>query len=354
MIKTEALLGKLFEDSKSILLVTDELFNIRYISSSVEFAFGVNPYAVLGRNAFDFVTECNRENWRQCLDDAHGNKSSEIKLIAPGGKELYFDVTVRNHVAHDEIRGMVVIMHDITERRRKHRDLEKTNDQLDHFIFKTIHDLRAPIHSAMGLIELTLQSSMEEREKYISLIKCNLQRIESFIDDVSSFYKNEKLAVMKEKIDFGAIFYQEKEFLQNLPGAHEINMEYQFEGSCDLFSDPLRLRTILTNILSNAIKYSDPSKSHRYIRLAVSVDESECCIEIQDNGVGIDDQYLSKIFEIFFRVETKLPGTGLGLYIVSDTVKRLQGNISVKSIIGAGTTFIITLPNFAESPVSLN
>ncbi len=342
------MLGKLFENTKCILLVTDEKFNIRYASSSVETTFGLQAYSVLGRNAFEFVREADREAWLTCLQESSGNKSSEISLVLPEGQEMHFDVTVTNHVSNTEIRGMVVIMHDITERKLKHRKLQKTNDHLDHFIFKTIHDLRAPILSAIGLIDLSSRSGAEERERYISLIKSNLQKIDSLIEEVGSFYKNEKLDIVREKIDFHQLFQSEKELLQNLPGVEEIKFEYDFKGSCDLFSDSLRLKSILTNTLSNSIKYSDPFKTNRFIRVSVNVDASWCRIIIQDNGLGIDEQYLDKIFDIFFRSHLQVPGSGLGLYIVKDTVKRLGGEIGVESKLGEGTSFAIALPNLAS------
>lgn len=131
---------------------------------------------------------------------------------------------------------------------------------------------------------------------------------------MSSFYKNEKLGIVKEKINFAELFQAEKEFLQNLPGAREIKFEYHFRGSCDLVSDSLRLKSILSNILSNSIKYSDPLKDTRYIRLFVQVDVTHFRIVIQDNGLGIEEQHLDKIFDIFFRSHTQIQGTGLGLY----------------------------------------
>ncbi len=343
------MLGTLFENTKCILLVTDERFNIRYASSSLESTFGLQPYSILGRNAFEFVPESEREAWMNCLQESSGNKSSEIGLPGADGQQLYFEVTVTNHVANSEIRGMVVILHDITERKQKQRKLQNTNDQLDQFIFKTIHDLRAPIHSALGLIDLSSQSAPDDREKYISLIRANLQKIDSFIDEVTSFYRNDKLGVARERIDFSQLFHAEKEFLANLPGAADMKFLYEFRESSDLFSDPFRIKTILTNVLSNAIKYSDPLKAERYVRVNVSVDENACRITVTDNGRGIDQKHVDKIFDIFFRSHTTLPGTGLGLYIVKDTIMRLEGEIRVESTLGEGTTFYITIPNSIES-----
>lgn len=354
MIKTEALLEKLFEKGKGILLVTDEKFNVRYISSSAGAIFGMEPYAILGRNAFDFVDEANRDSWRQCIEQSNGNKSSEIRLLTAAGEELYFDVTVTNHISNTEIHGLVIILYDITERKMKHRTLEQANNHLDQFIFKTFHDLRAPIHSALGLVDLTSRSSPEEKEKYVSLIKSNLQKMDAFIEEVSSYYKNEKMDVVKKKIDFNEVFEDEMNFIQNLPGAEAISFEYEFDGSCDLYSDPMRLKTILTNILSNSIKYSDPDKSDRFVKVSARVCESFCTVLIEDNGLGIAEDHLEKIFEIFFRSHPQIKGTGLGLYIVKDTVDRLGGEIEVNSKIGKGTTFKITVPNLIQQAASIN
>jgi PAS domain S-box-containing protein len=352
MIKTEALFGTLFENSRSILLVTDEKFTVRYVSSSVETIFGVHAYSLLGRNAFDFVAEENRTAWRACIEESNGNKSSEIKLTSPTGKDLFFDITVTNHISNKEILGLVVIMYDITERKIKHKSLEQANHQLDHFIFKTIHDLRSPIHSALGLIDLTQNASPDELEAYIPLIKGKLLKLENFIDDVSNLYRNDKLAVASQPINFDELFQSEKEYLEHLPGCESMEFEYDFTGSSPLISDPLRLKTILTNILSNAIKYKDPAKPTQFVRISVNVTEFLCQIKIQDNGLGIDGDHVDKIFDIFFRSHAQIQGTGLGLYIVKDTIERLKGHIEVESRVGQGTIFTITIPNGADMTVN--
>lgn len=349
-MKTETLLEKLFENSTSLLLVTDENFNIRYISSSVTSSFGLEPYSVVGRNAFDFVNEDNREAWKQCLAETNFNMRSDISLVTAEGKELHFDATVTNHFSNSEIRGLVVMMYDITETKKKRKLLEKTNHHLDHFIYKTIHDLKAPVQSALSLIALGKQSDPAEREEHFSMVKSNLEKMNSFIDEVSSYYKNEKLGLVKELIDFDELFSQEKQLLQNLPGADKIVFDYSYAGS-KLVSDPMRIKTILTNILSNSIKYSDPLKPQRFVKVSAEADENSCEITIQDNGLGIRGEHQEKIFDIFFRSHPHIQGTGLGLYIVKDTVNRLGGTIQLKSEYGVGTTFVITVPNLIADDV---
>jgi len=352
MIKTESLLKELFENPKNIVLVTDENYSIRYISDTVESIFGVRPYSLLGKNAFDFVSSDKREDWTNCIKGATGKKSDEISLKTPDGRKVYFDVTVTNHVANESIRGLVIFLHDITDQRLAQQELENANNHLDHFIFKTTHDLRAPLHSALGLVKLAEASNGEERDKYIGLIKNSLQKLDSFIEEVNSFYKNDKLAVTRDNIDLENMFRMELDYLRNLPGAEGVRFEFIFNSTIDLYSDPIRLKTIITNILSNSIKYSDQRKHDRFIKLEAEVDAEHCVIKITDNGIGIDGKYLEKIFDIFYRANTGTQGTGLGLYIVKDTVERLLGKIEVQSKLGKGTTFTIILPNFvSEAPV---
>jgi PAS domain S-box-containing protein len=346
MIKTESLLKELFENPKNVVLVTDEQFKIRYASDTIESVFGISPYSILGKNAFDFVSEDKREAWRDCILATNGTASDEIGLKTLHGKKVYFDVTVTNHVTNEAIRGIVIFLHDVTERKQAQQQLENANNHLDHFIFKTTHDLRAPLHSAMGLIRLAQSADEKDREKYIGLIGKSLQKLDSLIEEVNSFYKNDKLAIVNEQIDLEKMFRSELENLRNLPGAEGIRFDFLINGTTDLFLDSIRLKTIITNILSNSIKYSDPRKHDRFILLEADVDDITLKLKITDNGLGIEEQHLGKIFDIFYRGTSESHGTGLGLYIVKDTVTRLKGEIEVQSQIGKGTSFEIRLPNF--------
>lgn len=354
MIKTESLLKELFENPKNIVLVTDENYSIRYVSDTVESIFGIQPYSILGKSAFDFVSLEKREVWKKCLTETNGNTLDEISFKTYGGRKIYFDVTVTNHVRNESIRGLVIFLHDITEQRQAQQQLENANNHLDHFIFKTTHDLRAPLHSALGLVRLAETANEDEKDKYIGLIKTSLNKLDAFIEEVNNFYKNDKLAVTRDHIDLEPMFRTELDYLRNLPGAEGIGFEFIFNSSSDLYSDPIRLKTIITNVLSNSIKYSDARKRDRFIRLETDVNAQKCVIRIVDNGIGIPDQHLHKIFDIFYRANADTPGTGLGLYIVKDTIDRLHGFIEVQSTLGKGTVFTITLPNLVADSVVLN
>jgi len=349
MIKSENFLQELFEDSRAIVLVTDEQYNIRYSSSAVESILGLKPVAVAGKNVFEFAPAEKRDQWRNCLEQAGKSKYAEIHLKSAVGEDVYFDVSVANRVAHHEIRGLVIMLHDITSRKRENLELEREKEHLDQFIFKTTHDLRAPIHSAMGLMNLLEHANGADRTKYFQMVRDTLDKLESLIEEVNHLYRVGKMAVSNEKIDLRAMLEAEIDSLKNYPNAWGIRFELDCIKEADLFSDPLRVKTVIGNILSNAVKYSDLKKVSSRIQILAKVTEENLELMISDNGIGIAKESIGRIFDIFFRANTEAPGTGLGLHIVKDTIERLKGSIQVESQLGIGTQFKISLPNFAFS-----
>lgn len=344
MIRTEGLLKVLFEDSRNVVFIIDEDYTIRYASATVETIFGVSPISILGKNGFDFIPQNKREQWLVCLT-SNGNKSCEITLPTNNGDERHFDVTVADHEGQDEIRGHVVFMHDITEHQQIQQKLETENNQLDHFIYKTTHDLRAPLRSALGLVALAEHDPQEYR-RYLEMIKSSLLQLDSLIEEVNSFYKNDKLAIQNERIDIRAVVQKEIDNLRNMQEAADICFDIFVDGDVPFYSDSLRVRTILANLLSNAIKYHDPSKLRKYIQISAHVFIDKLFLTVEDNGIGIAPEHTNQIFDLFFRATSDKKGSGLGLYIVKDTVERLSGKIYVKSHIEEGTAFTVMLPNF--------
>jgi PAS domain S-box-containing protein len=345
MIKSGNLLQELFENSGSVVLITDEMYNIRYSSIAVQSILGLEPIALAGKNVFEFAPIDKRDRWKDCLENAGNSKRAEIHLVSATGDDLYFMVTVSNHIAHHIIQGMVIILHDISEQKRKHFQLEKENEHLDQFIFKATHDLRSPIHSAIGILNLLENANEQDRTKYLQLARHSLVKLESLIDEVNKFYLVDKMAVANEKIDLRRIIDGEIAMLQNLPQAQNISFDLYHNIESEIFSDSLRLKAIIGNILSNAVKYSDSKKSHSFVRIETYTSDKEVAVTISDNGIGIAQENLGRIFEIFFRGTSESSGTGLGLHIVKDTVDRLHGTIEVRSQLGTGTQFKIYLPN---------
>lgn len=343
---------ELVENSSDIIIITDQEFHIRYISSSVTNIFGIEPFKVLGLNLFSFVNSDKADNWRQYIL-ASGSFQEEIALNISQDKKTYFDVQVSNLLDKSNIRGLVIRLHDITAKKFKEKELIRSNKQLDQVIYKTTHDLKAPLMSAMGLISLAEKAPAEEREQYFELIKKSLVRLDGLIEEMNNFFRNEKLALKRDKINISQILKDELDYLRNLYDAHKIDFQLRIEGDTDFYSDSIRLKTVITNLLSNAIKYNDAKKNKPFICISVSIKEEICELRFIDNGIGIEPEYQSKIFDLFFRATSQSQGTGLGLFIVKDTIEKLKGSIEVHSVPNEGTTFSVQLPNQILQPLAV-
>jgi PAS domain S-box-containing protein len=345
---------ELVENSNDIVIVTDREYRVRYISSSVVDVFGIEPVAVVGRNIFEFVKREKVQPWKDCLQEASYPFVDEISVNRGENDKVYFDVYVSNLLYHYKVQGLVLKLHDITQKKKKEKDLVRSNQHLDQVIYKTTHDLKAPLMSALGLVKIAEDAPLEAKDQYIGLIKKTLVKLDAYIDEMNNFFRNEKLALQRDKIDLGALLKEEQENLKNLDHGDKIDVLFEVDNSVEWYSDAIRVKTIVTNIFSNAIKYQDLQKQNPFIKIAAHVTEEFCDLSIEDNGIGIEPEFQDKIFDLFFRATDQSKGTGLGLFIVKDTIERLKGMIKVKSRQGKGTTFFIRIPNQLHQPIEVD
>jgi hypothetical protein len=187
-----------------------------------------------------------------------------------------------------------------------------------------------------------------EKNSYLKMIRKSLMKLESYIDEMNHFFRNDKMAVQREKIEMKPLLEDELENFKTGHRAEHIDIQVQVDENCDFYSDRVRIKTIVSNILSNAVKYSDTEKAESFIRIDVLVNYEVCSIKIEDNGIGIQKEDQPKIFDMFYRATDQREGTGLGLFIVKDTVERLKGTIKLCSELGKGTTFLLHIPNQAR------
>jgi signal transduction histidine kinase len=133
--------------------------------------------------------------------------------------------------------------------------------------------------------------------------------------------------------------------MKYLQGHHDIRKEINIGHEVPFYSDPYRLSIILANLISNAIKYCDETKDNSFIRFSATITPAYAIVHIRDNGIGIDPDYLPKIFNMFYRATEKSDGAGLGLYIVKETLDRLHARVNVTSTRDGGTDIALTIPN---------
>ncbi len=227
------------------------------------------------------------------------------------------------------------------------RELHEKNFELDQFVYKTSHDLRSPLSTILGLVDILRQEpDQATRRQYVDLIANRVHKLDRFIRSMLDYSRNTRTATSSEPIDLAVLAQECFADLEYMKHFGRLRLALRV-GEGRFCSDVFRLRIIFSNLISNAIKYQDFNKPQSRLDITVEITPAQVVIRCADNGVGIDPAYQAKVFDMFFRAAEQSDGSGLGLYIVKQAVAVLHGTIGMQSQVGTGTQFTITLPNGA-------
>jgi signal transduction histidine kinase len=262
------------------------------------------------------------------------NHGDIYRYITKPWNDLELHNSIKN--AHDAYRAKIDL-------RNKVQELEKTNDELNRFIYSISHELRAPLVSVIGIVNLVkMEGLYHSSGEYWELIESCSNKLDYYIQKTLQYYKNNKNVSEKVEINFKKLVdeiidlysYTDRDTKFNL----NISQHHLFMG------DAFRIEVILGNLISNAIKYQKDTELNKIVDISIEVTPFSAEIAITDNGLGILNDHLEKIFTQFFKTKNN-KGSGLGLFIVKEALNKINGKISVSSSINQGTTFKITIPN---------
>lgn len=256
-------------------------------------------------------------------------------LIIISSVSVYYSIMVRR------------VMLSKKETEVKNENLILVNKELDRFVYSASHDLRSPITSLKGLIEITLmEDDLDQIREYLNLMDESLIKQDQFINDIIDYSKNKRKEVVIETVSLIQLFDDAIVQHKHLKNADAIIFTKELLVN-KIQSDSLRLKIIINNLLSNAIKYADENKDENKDEMRIFIKTFEeglfYKIEVTDNGIGINEEYKEQIFEMFFVVNSN-KGSGLGLYIVKEAIKSLKGTIEVDSRSSIGSKFTVTIP----------
>ncbi len=230
------------------------------------------------------------------------------------------------------------------ELEKANTELHKTNEELDRFVYSVSHDLRAPITSVMGLVDLC-GTDRENIDLYLGLQRKSMNKLDNFIKDILNYARNSRLEVLHVVLDLPAIIKENFENQAYASAAEDMQFEIKVQGTSPLYGDAFRLNIIFANIISNAIRYRNPKANPSFLHFEVDLQPDVTKMTIADNGIGIPAEHLTNIFQMFYRANARVSGSGLGLYIVKEALNKMKGQIEVQSEEGKGTIFAITIPN---------
>ena len=346
--KTETLFTQLFENSPFAIVMLNENGQVRKVNKGFESLFGYMHNELYNKSLNKFI-----------IPDELQSEGDEINKTIATSKILRIE-TVRlnkqgqtiNVIVYgvpveldDRTIGIFGVYVDITQRKKVEEELKIRNAELDNFVYKVSHDLRAPLSSILGLVNLAvLPGNDDNLTEYMKTIGEKINHLDKFISDVLSHSKNLKMEVQINQINLRELIKKTFSSVNHLGGLNYVNLSLSVKGD-NFFSDPWRLSEIFRNLISNSVKYRNTEITNPEIRINIEVNKKTCAINFSDNGIGINDKLLPKIFDMFFRAHEKSDGSGLGLYIVKNAIEKLGGQINVQSQLGKGTQFEIVLPN---------
>ncbi|HEY3404827.1 MAG TPA: two-component regulator propeller domain-containing protein [Ohtaekwangia sp.] len=222
--------------------------------------------------------------------------------------------------------------------------LVKANQELDRFVYSASHDLSAPLKSILGLIQLTkIENKSNELQFHLDHMQKSVMKLEGVIKSLTQFSRNMGHKIMHQEFKFGELVDEVLDELKYPFHAEEISIIKKFGNDDILKSDYLRVKIILTNLISNSFKYRNEQGNHSYVEIGFSQTNGYAIIEVKDNGIGISRENQDKVFNMFYRATDQSKGSGLGLYIVKETVEKLEGEISIQSELGQFTIFTVKL-----------
>jgi signal transduction histidine kinase len=262
------------------------------------------------------------------------------------------ELTTFNETLEAKVQERTQALHDQIKTRKEaeeklqktNQELSKRNTELDNFVYSVSHDLRAPIASVLGLINLAKKDNdVEMKNIYLDKINNSALQQDNFIKEILDQSRNSRLDVKKEEILFEPLIdetFNQLKFATSTGQSVERVIQINQKGP--FISDRWRIKVILNNIISNAIRYRNGKDP--VIRVNVDIDGHRAKLEVEDNGKGIGKEHLDKVYRMFYRATDDGAGSGLGLYIVKEAIDKLNGSIRIESEIGRGTTVKLEIP----------
>jgi PAS domain S-box-containing protein len=299
------------------------------------------------------------ENVKEALKKLYHGSAEKISLeyrIVRNDQErtvrILDSLSIAERDASGKLQRLVGNVMDVTELRKwqadvlmKNDELKKINSELDNFVYRVSHDLRSPLLAIKGIFSLIFgnENVDEETIEYLRLAEASVNRLDETIQEILEYSRNSRLEVQYADVDIAEIV---NEVYEDIKFSSEKNVDFnmKFDGSSIIYSDKARMKVLFKNVIGNAFKYRKRNIDNAFVHFEMTRTEENILFRIIDNGEGISERSLGKVFDMFYRGTSSSVGTGLGLYICKEVLANLNGSIDIESELNVGTTVNIILP----------
>ncbi len=338
-----------------IIVVSDSAGNIIEWNKGAELAFGYSSSEIIGKPLTVLISKKQVDTGvkeilkvKDKLDNDTYGDNIEMLGLRKNGDEFPVEFSMSNW-QHGEEKFYCAFMLDITNRKKLEEKLKKTTKDLELFLYRSAHDLKAPLTSAEGLLHLLKEEKLNKRGSFlVTMLDETLEKGRLLLDNLAF------ASVISEKrrditvVDFQKILGSIMIALKGVNNFQSVAFHIAIEQENDFNFNRELIDSILQNLILNAICFVKPkTKTHvPTIKIRIEVSNQGANMMVTDNGLGISKNHLDKVFNLYFRGHSEVSqGTGLGLYIVKRIVDDFNGEIKVTSTINEGTTFKVHLPN---------
>jgi len=347
----------LVENTPDVISRLDTELRHTFMNSAIKTQTGMEPEHFLGLKPQDIgLDKAETQRFVQLCIEARDLKETRTyygTVPTPAGDNSIYSLIAPELNENEEVVSLLVITRDITELakveqqlRKRTEELEAMNRELSSFTYSISHDLRAPLRAMHGFTSMLTdryQSQLdEEGKRLLSIITTNANRMGKLINDLLGFSHLGKKTMVTQPLNLLPII---EESFSELNQAHGNRATLDIQPLPTVQGDRNMVRQLISNLLSNALKFSSREKQPQ-VKVGLESDGAMPVIFVGDNGVGFNQKYDSKLFEVFQRLhrDDDFEGTGVGLAIVQKIVHRHGGEVWAKGKEGEGATVYFSLP----------
>ncbi|MBI3662324.1 MAG: PAS domain S-box protein [Acidobacteria bacterium] len=369
---SEALFRGLLESAADAVVIVDRSGSITFVNPKTEEIFGYTREELLGQSIDVLVPERfrerhNREHTAYISAPQPRPMCTALSLCGrrKDGSEFPADISLGPLEIGDDF-VVLSIVRDVTERKKAEEEIRKQNEELElrvlqrtaqleaankeleSFAYSVSHDLRAPLRHIDGYIELIFRKASDKLEekprRHLQIVMDSARKMGNLIDDLLAFSRMGRAEMLRSRVEMKRLVDQVVRETKPDTAGREIH--WQIADLPEVEGDPVMLRLVLVNLISNAVKFTRTREEARIEVGCRSGDGSETVFFVRDNGVGFDMQYAGSLFGIFQRLhrEDEFEGTGIGLASVRRIIHRQGGRTWAEAVPQGGATFYFSLP----------
>jgi PAS domain S-box-containing protein len=347
----------LAEQSPDSLVVVDVNGRVIYQSPSTEVGFGFESGEVEGQISFDFLHSDDlprvMEAFADVLQRPGDTASIECRSKHPDGTWHYAQVAGMNCLDNPAVKGIIVTVRDITERKKTEEmlayyaaELRRSNEDLEQFAYVASHDLQEPLRMVQSYVQLLAKRYKgkldSDADDFIHYAVDGAARMRGLIDGLLEYSRVSTRGEEFEPVECETVLDRVLVSLQMV--VEDSGVVVSHDPLPMVVGDELQLERLFQNLIGNAVKFR--GEEPPLVHISAEKTGGEWVFSVQDNGIGIEPEYAEQVFSIFQRLQRdeRYPGTGIGLAVCKKIVERHGGRIWVESDVGRGATFCFTLP----------